>query len=130
MQVTFTDKQTGDQLTAPEINQIKTAINTNAGTTQVHTTGSAVTVGNSVSWLIVNPATLLSSLNVTLKANPVDRDEVEISFGGTITSGNVITTLNISGGSVVGNINFSNIQVGDVIRYRYNNNNTKWYQVK
>lgn len=99
-------------------------------TTQQHTTGATVTIGATSDWLIINPATLLSSLTVTLKSSPSDRDEIEISFGGTITSGNVVTTLSITGGTIVGNSSFSNIQIGDVLKYRYNNSNTKWYQIK
>lgn len=99
--------------------------------TQTYTTGSTVTISDASNWLRFNPATVQSTVTVTLPANPADREEVTISFGGTITSGNdVVTALTIAANSGQGLIqNFAPVyfQAGESITYKYNLSTLKWY---
>lgn len=45
----------------------------------------------------VNPTTTISSLTIILPATSQDRKEVEVNFGGTMTSGTIVTALTING---------------------------------
>ena len=99
---------------------------------QNHTAGSTVTVTASNSWLVVNPASTLATLTVTMPASPTDGQVVEISFGGTITSGNVVTSLTVSpnsGQTLLQATTPSSVEAGETIRYRYKSSNTKWYKI-
>lgn len=98
---------------------------------QAATSGTSVTINNSTTWLIVNPSATLSAFNITLPATPTDMQRIEINFGGTVTSGTVVTTLTVNpntGQGVIGTTSFSNIVVTDKITFRYNSTNSKWYE--
>ena len=99
---------------------------------QTHTSGLTVTVLNSTTWMIINPSVTLSTLNITMPASPSDGQTVDISFGGTLTTGNVVTSLTITpntGQAILQNSTTSNVEAGEAIRYRYNSTNTKWYRL-
>lgn len=81
---------------------------------QVHTAGATVTIANSTTILYVDPASTLASLTVTLPATPVNGQEVKISFGGTLTTGTVVTTLSIIGNTGHTVLNGSNLTFADV----------------
>ena len=95
---------------------------------QTHTSGITVTVSNTTTWLIVNPATILASLAVTLPASPTDGQDVLISFGGTITSGGVVTAISISP-TPIDATTPDFVAAGEHIAYRWNATNSKWYRV-
>lgn len=118
------------------ISQSKITVNLGSGnatsfSTQTYTTGATVTVADGSDWLIVNPATVKSTLTITLPANPTDREDVTISFGGTIASGNdVVTVLTVaanSGQTLDQNFAPTYFQSGESITYKYNLSTLKWY---
>jgi hypothetical protein len=91
-------------------------------TQQSHTSGATVTVSSASGplWLIVNPATLLSALAITMPATPVDGQRVEVSFGGTKTS---TSQALIEASSV------TTAEAGETISYRWKSSNSKWYRI-
>lgn len=96
---------------------------------QIHTSGASVTISDNNRGLYVNPALVLAALTITLPANPVDGQEIIIHFGGTITSGAVVTALILagSGGSTI--LNGSSIttaQAGDGYILKYQATGTLW----
>ena len=86
---------------------------------QTHTSGATVTISDDTTWLIVNPATTLPALDITL-SNPAKIRNLTISFGGTITSGDVvtaITTTAASGWAIVDASTLLNVEAGETIEY-------------
>jgi hypothetical protein len=100
---------------------------------QTYTGASSVTVNNTTTWLIINPSSISAAMTITLPASPSSGQKVEISFGGTITSGNgVVTALSISpntGQTIIQTSSPGYVQSGDAISYRYNSSNTSWYRI-
>jgi hypothetical protein len=106
---------------------------TSAGdTTQIHTSGSTVNVGDSTTWLIVNPASTLTSLTVNLPQG-VNHKCLKISFGGTISSpaSSVVGTLTIvpySGDAVNGTTVYYSMETDNCIILKFNQSNNTWYK--
>lgn len=103
-------------------------------TQQVHTTGTGLTVNNATTWLIVNPTTQLSGLTVTLQPQPYDGQVIEISFGGTINSGVVVSGFNLlpnvtNDQDLLPTVVTTTIfEAGESISYRYKSSNKTWYR--
>lgn len=99
--------------------------------TVIQTITATATINNSTTTLLVNPATVVSSLSITFCAAPYQTQIIRIVFGGTITSGNqVVTTLSIlpnSGQSVVRKFPSVEAFAGDFLAFQYIN--TNWYQI-
>ncbi len=100
---------------------------------QTHTSGSAVTITNQTTdiWLLVDPASTLAALTITMPATPVDGQKIEVSFGGTLNSGTVITSLTLAAntGQAIHGVNaFSNIDAEDALKLRWKSSNSKWYK--
>lgn len=94
---------------------------------QSYTSGASVTMtGN---WLIINPASLLSTLTINLPSSPIDGQEVTISFGGTMTTGVVLNILTLSPSPLQASTP-SYIEAGEYIGYRWNSTVSKWYRIK
>lgn len=103
------------------------------GVIQTVTSGSSVTVNNSTTWLIVNPASTLTSLIITLPSNPTGGQLIDMSFGGTIntTDAVVVTSLSVvanTGHGLVGSGAYSGIITEDHIAYRFNSSLLKWFR--
>jgi hypothetical protein len=102
---------------------------------QVDTTGgSTISVGIGVRRLIVNPATVIASLTITLDAIADSKKGLlNIHFGGTITVNQpVVTTLAIaapSGQTLQQNLTPVNAFSGDVLTYEYSPTSTQWRRV-
>ena len=94
---------------------------------QVATTTGTVTIAANVRGLYLDPPSLLASATIKLPT-AVDGQEIIILFGGTITSGAVVTSLTINGngGTLIGTPASSAV-AGTVIRYKYRLANTSWY---
>lgn len=100
-------------------------------TIQVHTSGTTVTVSTGVNILYVDPASTLATLTITLPATPNYRGTLDIFFGGTLTSGNVVTAITISPNSGQTKLEASTpgyVEAGEHISYQYRVANTKWYR--
>lgn len=95
---------------------------------QTYTSGASVTCNNNTTWLIINPASLQSTLTVNLPSVPSPNQDVLISFGGTLTTGVVVNTLTISP-TPLQSTTPSFIEVGESVGYRWNATNSKWYRV-
>lgn len=65
-------------------------------TRQNITSGTSATVTGGNYWVWFNPSSAISTYTLTLPASPSDQDVVKVTFGGSITSGNIINTLTIS----------------------------------
>lgn len=103
-------------------------------TEQVYTSGTTVTVSSQTSdiWLILNPSSITASLTVTMPATPYDGEKIEMSAGGTITSGVVITSLTIAantGQTLLQSTIPTQIRAGESVSYRYKSSNTTWYRI-
>lgn len=103
-------------------------------TRQVFNTGGAtVTVTGGNFLLTVDPATATAVLTITLPASPTDLQAVEIEFGGTITSGVVITSLTVvpnSGQTVIDTSPISGTSVTPAahLKYIYRSATSQWYR--
>lgn len=110
-------------------------VNASGGSTsdsiQNHISGTTVTVGNAVNVIYINPASTLATLTITLPATPHTSNVIEIYFGGTMTSGEVVTAITISpntGQTLLQAGTLSSIEAGEHISYRWNNSLSKWFR--
>lgn len=96
-------------------------------TVQVHTSGSVVNVGDSTTWLIINPTSALTSLTVNLPSTSKLGKTIRISFGGTISAPatTVVGTLTFSG--VVGSNVFYSRETSNHLVFKYYPSLSKWY---
>lgn len=86
------------------------------------TTGSTVTV-NSTGFikLKINPAGTLLALTIALPGSPTDGDVVNVS------STQAITTLTMSGGTIVGPL--TTMAIGSFAEYEYVSDSSSWFRV-
>ena len=99
---------------------------------QIYTSGSTVTVNNTTTWLIINPSATVAALAITMPATPYDNQYVDISTGGTITSGTVITTISVlanTGQTLIQPFALDVIAAGETLTYRYNLSQKIWYRL-
>lgn len=100
---------------------------------QTYTGSTAVTIADSTTWLIINPASVSAAMTITMPANPPDKQTIQISFGGTVTSGNtVVTALTLSpntGHTIIQASTPSTVSSGETITYKYNISNTSFYRI-
>lgn len=61
------------------------------------TSTGTTAIPNGTGVVLINPISTLLSVTLTLPTNPSDRDVLFIQFGGTVTSGLVVTTFSITG---------------------------------
>jgi len=97
---------------------------------QVDTSGGDVTINDGVRGLYYDPATIVAVATITMMANPVDGQEIIIPFGGTITSGTVITSVTFSpntGQTIVYTPFSFGINAGDTLMCKYKYNTLQWY---
>lgn len=95
---------------------------------QAHTSGASVAATAGVGILKVNPASLLAALTVTFPTAPSDRDVFIMLYGGTITSGTVVTVLTLAaGGNILGTLPTTAL-AGTAIAYIYDSSEGKWYR--
>jgi hypothetical protein len=100
---------------------------------QTITVGTTTTLGNTINIALTNPASVLASHTITMPASPVDGQQMIFLFGGTITSGAVVTAFTISANSGQGLIEPSaptTANAGDSFIYVYKSSTTKWYRIK
>jgi hypothetical protein len=96
---------------------------------QTYTSGSSVIIASQVRALYVNPSSAIASLTITMLASPVDGEEILISFGGTITSGTVVTSLTISGNSgqsILGGSFITSASAGDGYTLKWEASTNLW----
>lgn len=101
-------------------------------TRQVFTTGSQ-TIGGSNYWVDIDPPTTITTASFTMPISPVDLQFVYISFGGTITSGTVISNLSIlpnSGQTILDNTPPTTATADNILIYEYRASNTQWKRFK
>ncbi len=97
-----------------------------------HTTGLAVTVNASTSWLIVDPPVALTSLTINLPPSPVEGRSLTISFGGSIATGAVVNNLTLAPatGQTIRDVEvLSSVEAGESISYRYRSTTQTWYRI-
>ena len=87
-------------------------------------TGFAITVGNNITQLILEPAGTLASGTVTLPAAPEDGDTVGISSTQAITA----LTISPNAGQTVADAPAS-FAVGGAVKFLYRATNTTWYRI-
>lgn len=107
-------------------------INAYLVTSSIYTSGSTYTLPDNSSWVIINPSSTVSTLAVTMPANPKDGQREDFSFGGTITSGTVVTSFSVIGNTGQGVIQSTapaSVQAGETISYRFNISLLKWYRI-
>lgn len=101
---------------------------------QVVSSGPTATVTNQVRRVYVDPATVIASLTLTLPAAPLDADQVQVFFGGTIANqAAVVTTLTISPNSGQAISQYSapaNAFGGDMVTYEYRAAAARWYRIQ
>lgn len=127
--VLTTDNGTSRGLTIDSLNNTRVSKGFIADGVQIHTAGATVTMNDSIRALYVDPAALLSPLAITMPANPRDGQEVMISFGGTITSGSVVTELSIvgnTGHTILKGASITAAQAGDGYVFKFQSSTNKW----
>jgi hypothetical protein len=101
---------------------------------QVVSAGPAATVTNQVGRVYVDPASVIASLTLTLPATPLDADQVQVYFGGTLANkAAVVTTLTISPntGHAISQFNApANAFGGDMVTYEYRAAAARWYRIQ
>lgn len=94
--------------------------------------GASSTIADDATIVRVNPGSLISAYTLTLPANPSDRQQLKILFGGTMSNGTmIITNLTLAantGQSIVQASNPSLITSGDYLIYYFDNKTLKWYK--
>lgn len=102
-------------------------------TRQVITSGTSSTVTGGNYIVTIDPASTLATYTLTLPASPSDLDIVQVDFGGTLTSGMIVTTLVISpnsGQTILDNTPPPSATADNTLFYRYRSANTTWYRFK
>ena len=100
--------------------------------TQIYTSGTSVTINNTTTWLLINPASTVATLIITSPASPFDGQRVDISFGGTITSGVVISLISLAANSGQTLLQYTSpdvVNAGEKIAIRYNLSQKIWYRL-
>jgi len=95
------------------------------------TTDTVVTITNGVNIVYVNPATSRDTIAITLPASPSTSKTIEFYFGGTITSGTVVTLLTIAGNSgqtILQATTPTIFEAGEYVSYKWNSSLSKWYR--
>lgn len=87
-------------------------------------TGFAITVGDDIAQLVLEPAGTLATGTVTLPAAPEDGDTVGISTTQTITA----LTISPNTGQTVADAP-TTLGVGGAVRFLYRSANTTWYRI-
>ena len=112
----------------------KVVVYTNAiasPTMQVYTNGTVtpnVTVSDGVRGLYYDPVSVVSAATITLPSSPVDGQEILISFGGQIASGQVVTSLSFSG-TIIRAAVIASANAGNSVRYKYRASISSWYTI-
>lgn len=126
-----------DKLLISDVDGLQQALNnatSNAAayTVQVFNAGASAGVNNNINTLLVDPPALLATLSITLPSTPTNGQLVNVSFGGTIINGTVVTALTIlpnTGQSILQATTPTSMEAGETIAYRYNSSNSKWYRL-
>lgn len=98
-------------------------------TEQNHTSGGSVIINDGVDILYVDPASTIASLTVILPENPINGQEVKVSFGGTITAGTVATALAIvgnTGHTVLAGASITTANAGDGFIFKFQSSTNLW----
>jgi len=97
--------------------------------TQNYTSGSTMTVGNAVNVVQINPASVISALTITLPSTAHNSNEIQFYYGGTITSGTVITSMAFtppSGTTLIQAVTPGSVEAGETISFK--KIGTIWYR--
>jgi hypothetical protein len=94
---------------------------------QVITAAGSTSVNAGVGIVMINPASALATVALTLPASPADRDDLYIIAGGTITAGTAVTVFSIVT-TVIGAIPTTMV-AGQAIQYKYFQSTAKWYRI-
>ena len=84
---------------------------------------------NHNSFLIIDPAGTLASYTVTMPATPLHNQHIEINFGGTLTSGAVVTSLTLApntGQTILRAGDFTTANAGSTVHYKYDEVIATW----
>lgn len=101
-------------------------------TTQTDTSGGNVTINNGTDWLIINPSSTAALIIIKMPATPTDRQQMFISFGGTVTSGPVVTNVSVipnTSQTILQASTPSTVNAGESLEYKYNLASTTWYRI-
>lgn len=97
------------------------------------TSGTTATVTGGNYRVYIDPSSTIASFTLTLPASPSDGDIVKVYFGGTLTSGTIVTALVVSpnsGQTILDNTPPVNATADNVLIYTYRTSNTKWNREK
>lgn len=96
------------------------------------TAAGSVTALTHISRININPTTTISSLTLVLPTTSQDRKDVEVNFGGTLSSGTVVTTLTIQGpggNAPVQSNTPTSASAGQVFTYRYDSTIARYRRI-
>ena len=101
---------------------------------QVVSAGPTATVTNQVRRVYVDPASVIASLTLTLPATPLDADQVQVYFGGTVANrAAVVTTLSIAPntGHAISQFNApAHAFGGDMVTYEFRAAAARWFRIQ
>lgn len=117
----------GDRMSIDILGNVahKNAIADQSYSLQVPITGFAITVGNNISTLLLNPAGTLATGTITMPATPVDGQIVRLATTQTVTA----LTLNANAGQTISG-NVATLTAAAPATYMYNLSGTKWYHIQ
>lgn len=95
---------------------------------QTITTTGATSISSGVGIAVVNPASALATLTINFPPSPSDRDIFLMEFGGTVTTGTVVTVLTLAGTQPLLGTLPTTAASGTVIAFIYNNQVGKWFR--
>jgi len=98
------------------------------------TSGSTSTVANGSGTVFIDPGSTLAALTLTLPSAPSDQDIITILFGGTLTSGTVVTLFTLlpnSGQTILGTaLTAAAALFTSCFKFQYRRSNTTWYRLQ
>lgn len=101
---------------------------------QTITSGPTATVTSQIRRVYVDPASVIASLTLTLPATPLDADQVQVYFGGTLANrATVVTTLSIApntGQAISAYSTPVRAFGGDMVTFEYRAASARWYRIQ
>ena len=98
------------------------------------TSGTTATINNGAGTVFMDLASLAATFTLTMPSAPNDKDIINIFFGGTITSGTVVTALTLSansGQTILGTaISATAALFSSCFRFQYRNSTSQWYRLQ
>ena len=105
-----------------------------SGNAEVVTNGASFGITVGANEIVIDPSSITATQVITLPVSPPDGTIVNLHFGGTLTSGTIVTSFSVvpgSGAAIIDNSAPTTAVYGDYFRYHYYTTNLgspRWYR--